>query len=219
MKILLIEDDVDIAAALGEFLRARSVEVSHRESLRTGVDFFKTCPTQDLVLLDWMLPDGDGVDIIPVLKKISPTIPIILLTARDQLGDKIIGFESGADDYITKPYSPLELWARIRARVRTRDFPAKTFFHDASFELDSRRVLRNEKEVKLSKMEFELAVLFIRNPEHVFSRDELLNKIWGYERFPTTRTVDTHILQIRKKLGWDGLLETVHGVGYRLKKA
>jgi DNA-binding response OmpR family regulator len=172
-----------------------------------------------------MLPDGQGLDFLTGLRRQGNSIPVIFLTARADVVDKVLGLEMGASDYMTKPFEPRELLARIRVRLRdrvperqlpTRD--ASELLHAGSLSIDRVRhvVYFKGNEIELVKKEFDLLVLFAESPEKVFSRDEILNKVWGYDVFPITRTVDTHVMMLRQKIH-DGLIETVRAVGYRLR--
>ena len=147
-------------------------------------------------------------------------MPVIFLTARVELVDRVLGLEMGADDYVTKPFEPRELVARIRARLRTTARaappPERLAFAGLEMDLDSRRVTYRGRELELARLEFGLLELLLRHPSKVFTSDELLNRVWGYEAFPTTRTVDTHVLQLRKKTHPE-LFESIRGVGYRLR--
>lgn len=152
-------------------------------------------------------------------------IPILMLTARADLIDKVVGLELGADDYITKPFEPRELVARIQARLRSvsnvtaekpKEQKPSIEVGDFNLNLTTREVTYRKKLLELTKTEFELLKMLIENPNQVFSREELLKKVWGYDQYPTTRTVDTHILQLRQKTNAD-LFETAHGIGYRFK--
>lgn len=211
--IVLIEDDAAIRETLSAYLKTEGFEVTSLNLLAQTkkIDFSKI----DLLVLDWMLPDGQGIDFLRDFRKTS-TLPVILLTARAELVDKIVGLETGANDYITKPFEPRELVARIRVQLRMPHSQNSNKLQGSNIVMDltSRQITFLNKEVSLTKMEFDLLKLFLENPNKVFSRDELLNKVWGFENYPTTRTVDTHILQLRHKFS-DELFETVRGVGYR----
>jgi DNA-binding response OmpR family regulator len=167
-----------------------------------------------------MLPDGQGLDLLTELRKKGSRIPVIFLTARADVVDKVVGLEMGASDYMTKPFEPRELIARVRVRLRegsSEDFVA-TILNVGPLSIDrlKYKVSFNGTAIELVKKEFDLLVLFAESPEKVFSRDEILNKVWGYDVFPTTRTVDTHVMLLRQKIN-DELIETVRSVGYRLK--
>ena len=175
---------------------------------------------KDLVVLDWRLPDGQGIDFLKSYRKEGGVLPIIMLTAKSDLIDKIVGLETGANDYMTKPFEPKELVARIRVQLRikpqVKDDQKEKELDGLKVNFVSRIVNYNGKSVELTKLEYNLLELLFKDPERVFSRDEILNKVWGYNNFPTTRTVDTHILQLRQKITHD-FFETIRGVGYRFK--
>lgn len=214
-KIHLIEDDKSLGPALKETLENNNFEVTLSTSLASARE--SQGDGYDLVLLDWMLPDGEGID---YLREIKGTAPIIMLTARADLIDKVLGLEGGASDYLTKPFEPRELIARIRVQIRSNQDhkPVESLkelkLKKIHFKLDERKILFNDEEVMFTKMEFDLLYLLATHPKQVFSREKLLDKVWGYENYPTTRTVDTHVLQIRQKLD-ASVIETVRGVGYR----
>ncbi|MBN2139926.1 MAG: response regulator transcription factor [Desulfovibrionaceae bacterium] len=221
-KVLVVEDDADILNLLALNLRSEGYGVLTAESGETGLRLILT-EKPDLVLLDLMLPDISGVDVCRAVKGNTDTrrIPVIMLTARGEEADRITGFESGADDYVVKPFSPRELMLRIKAVLKRNaggcasrprwerdglalDFEAHTFLVDG-------------REVWLTSTEFNLLDAFVRNPGKVLNRERLLSEVWGYEFEGYSRTVDTHMRRLRKKLGpYAALLETVRGVGYRL---
>ncbi len=245
-KILIIEDDPTLNESLKKILNEENYEVINFFDVKTAKKFLtesisdKSQPSFDLGIIDWMLPDGQGIDVIKEIRHITPTIPLILLTARNDLIDKIIGLESGANDYLTKPFESRELIARIRAQLRTKNaiekeaskFPIKNqeYSHEEatiisktniikhnslSFDSFNREFFYNDNPIVLTKMEFEFLKLLIENPKKTFSREHLLDLVWGYDNFPTTRTIDTHVLQLRQKIS-DDVIETIRGLGYRL---
>ncbi|WP_407275861.1 phosphate regulon transcriptional regulator PhoB [Halothiobacillus sp. DCM-1] len=178
----------------------------------------------DLVLLDWMLPGASGIEFARRMKRDEMTrdVPIVMLTARGEEEDKVNGLEAGADDYITKPFSPRELMARIKAVLR-RASPEDEggIIEIAGLKLDpeSHRVIGGGMDIEIGPTEFRLLTFFMTHPERVFSRTQLLDRIWGRNAYVEERTVDVHILRLRKALmpsGFDGLIQTVRGVGYRL---
>ncbi len=178
----------------------------------------------DLVLLDWMLPGASGIEFARRMKRdeLTRDVPIVMLTARGEEEDKVSGLEAGADDYITKPFSPRELMARIKAVLR-RASPEDEggVIEVAGLKLDpeSHRVVGGDVDVEIGPTEFRLLSFFMTHPERVFSRTQLLDRIWGRNAYVEERTVDVHILRLRKALlpsGFDGLIQTVRGVGYRL---
>ncbi len=224
-RVLIIEDDSDIALSLqysmeksGEFVVtvARDGELG----LRRAID-----RPPDLVLLDLNLPGMDGVEVCRQLRreKSTTTVPIIMLTARVGEDDRIGGLDLGADDYITKPFSVKEVVARARALLRRARTPLDQpqVLNAGLIELDeaARRVTASGHEVTLTRKEFDLLADLMRHAGRVASRDQLLSRVWGYDHAGTTRTVDVHIRQLRKKLGPAAAesIETVVGVGYRLR--
>lgn len=222
-KLLLIEDDKSIGKGLCELLKQEGFTVEWSENLADAKNKLSNQP--QLIVLDWMLPDGQGIDFLKQLRIDQNLTPVIMLTARVELIDKILGLESGANDYISKPFEPRELVARIRVQLRNlptntianNNNPSELNVGELHFDLDSHTAFFSKKELDLTRMEYELLRLLAESPGRTYSREEILNKVWGYENFPTTRTVDTHVLQLRQKTS-DELIETIRGVGYRLKK-
>lgn len=215
--ILLVEDDHTLAQSLTDYLTKNGFKVTHADTLKDAQNNLKA--NTALILLDWMLPDGEGVDFVNRLRKSNSQVPVIFLTARADLIDRVVGLESGANDFLSKPFEPRELVARIRARLRDRavqpnedlkdilcgPFRVLVHTHEAWY--------KNQK-LELTRMEFALLSLLLSQPGRVFTREELLNKVWGFERAPTTRTVDTHILMLRNKTS-DACFETIRGIGYK----
>lgn len=175
----------------------------------------------DLVILDLGLPDKDGLEVLSELRGQGETLPIIVLTARDGLDDTVAGLEGGADDYITKPFRFEELLARIRVQLRNRQVPRtkqETTLRvgDITLDLLSRQVWVGDRSVELSAREFLLAEVFLRHPMQVLTREQLLDRIWGYDYDPGTNIVNVYVGHLRRKLGEDRI-ETVRGIGYRLR--
>ena len=219
--ILLIEDDPGLGASLEKYLGENNFKVIWKRSL---ADAWKSLEIAkpNLVVLDWNLPDGEGLDFLKTLRARDTNLPVIFVTARVDLIDRVLGLESGANDYLSKPFEPRELIARIRVQLRgclahlESEVPqSKIQSGPFSIDLVSRNAKYQDRTLDLTKMEFDLLMLFCRNPGRVFTREELLNKVWGFERAPTTRTVDTHILMLRGKTH-EKHFETVRGLGYRL---
>lgn len=212
-QVLLVEDDLNLQKSLSEFLRGEGYEVSTTGSFEEALT--KSPKRFEAIILDWMLNGKSGIDLLKKWRREGEETPVILLTAKSDLVDKILGLELGADDYLTKPFEPRELLARIRVQTRKA---ASTLSVPTSSRIrlnpDTKEVKFDETPIELTKMEYHLLKLFIENPNKVFSRDELLNQVWGYDSYPTTRTVDTHILQLRQKLSPE-LFETIRGMGYR----
>ncbi len=221
-KILVIEDDENLGATLKSFLRDEGHDVELSPNLARARDL--DLKEYELVILDWMLPDGQGIDFLREIRGKGHSGPVIMLTARTEVIDKVVGLESGADDYLTKPFEPRELAARIRVQLRHQSEKGEASsaaqevitLGDLNIDLGRREITFNGELKEFTKMEFDFLVLLAESPNRAFSREEILNKVWGYENYPSTRTVDTHVLQIRQKL-YDELIETVRGVGYRLR--
>ena len=191
-----------------------------------GYKLAQTNPV-DLIILDLMLPGMNGQDICRELRRQGDPTPIIMLTSKKEESDKILGLEIGADDYVTKPFSVRELQARIRALLRRTDASAQNEMERSSFgsvQIDFKKheAVNKGKPIKMSTKEFEILHFFINHEQEVIHRDTLLNEVWGYDIYPTTRTVDTFILNLRKKIEDDPAhpehLITVHGAGYRFLK-
>lgn len=211
-RILVVEDDADVAAGMASLLAAEGYVVSIAPDAATADRLLEERPA--LVLLDWRLPDEPGVDALRRWRARGLAIPVLLVTARSELIDRVLGLELGADDYITKPFAPRELLARVRARLRSFA-PVRTVTAGrVTLDLDARSALLDGRTVALTRKEFDLLHALAEQPGRVWTRDELLERVWDYSRY-TTRTVDTHVLQLRKKLE-PALIETVRGVGYRL---
>ncbi len=214
--LLLVEDDKNLADGLLVSLEQAGYDCLHAEKI---ADVKQHWDKADLVILDRQLPDGDSVQYLPEWKKLKD-IPVILLTALVTVKDKVTGLDSGANDYLTKPFAEAELFARIRAQLRS---PESDGIDDTKVELPeltidkaTRDVFFKGESVTLTRTEFDLLLFLASNLGRVFTRDELLDHVWGYNHFPTTRTVDTHVLQLRQKL--PGLeIETLRGVGYKMK--
>jgi len=224
-KILIIDDDVAIAKGLEDALKAEHFEV---ELAHTGERGFTIAKREniDLVILDLKLPDRNGEDICRDLRRAGIQTPIMMLTSKKQEMDKVMGLEIGADDYVTKPFSVKELVARVRALLRRKsDIKADVeeySFGDIHIDFKKQQVFKKKKELGLTVKELEILKYFIQHEGEVVSRDMLLNEVWGYERFPTTRTVDNYILSIRKHIEDDHSapkhLLTVHTAGYKFVK-
>ncbi|HKF21907.1 MAG TPA: response regulator transcription factor [Candidatus Angelobacter sp.] len=221
-KILIVEDEPNMVAGLRDNFEYEGYEVITAENGVAGLGRALS-DSPDLVLLDVMMPQLSGLDVCKQLKVKRPSLPIIMLTARGQEIDKVVGLELGADDYVTKPFSIRELVARVkavlrRAQVLPRDLERYSF-GDVEVDLRGCQVRRAGKPVEVSSMEFELLKHFLCHPGETLSRDRLLDEVWGYDHYPTTRTVDAHIVRLRHKL--EPVPEdpryflTVHGMGYK----
>lgn len=215
-RILVVEDHENIRTSLKEYIEKDGYTVDLAATLKEA--FEKVVLNPDLVILDWMLPDGQGLDFLTQIRLQRKKIPMIFLTARADVVDKVLGLEMGATDYMTKPFEPRELLARIRVCLRDKapgqKRPEDELITVGPLQIDRIRhkVTFRGTHIELVRKEFDLLVLLAESPEKVFSRDEILNKVWGYEIFPNTRTVDTHIMLLRQKTH-DDLIETVRAVG------
>jgi DNA-binding response OmpR family regulator len=221
-KILIIEDEPKMVAGLRDNFEFEGYEVLAAYDGAEGLErALQDMP--DLVLLDVMMPKLSGLDVCKQLKTKRPSLPIIMLTARGQEVDKVVGLELGADDYVTKPFSIRELLARVKAVLRRVPRGAsngdQVGFSDVAVDLKSCRVMRRGKVLDFSAKEFDLLKYFIKHSGETLSRDRLLSEVWGYDRFPTTRTVDAHIVRLRQKLEPNPeqpqFFLTVHGMGYK----
>jgi two-component system, OmpR family, alkaline phosphatase synthesis response regulator PhoP len=227
-KILVVEDDPHILRGLEEVLKSDGFEVA---VCRRGDQAIESVMTQRpaLIVLDVMLPGLSGYDICKQLRAKKVVIPILMLTAKGQEIDKVVGLDLGADDYVTKPFGVRELLARIHALLRRTQTQGGEMPSDASAPFQIGAAIVNPRTFQLKRgkatealtaKELKLLQLFSQHPGEVFSRDRLLNEVWGYNYFGTTRTLDQVIVQLRKKLGDNGdnpkHLQTVHGVGYKM---
>lgn len=222
-RILVVEDEQSIRTMVRYALEVANFTVDDAEDVNKARLYLRQ-DNIDLIILDWMLPDTSGVDFIRQLKsdKQFQHIPVILLTARAQEENKVTGLNAGADDYIVKPFSPRELIARIQAILRRHTSTLLTdsciTIHDMVIDLDAQQVLYQGQPTKFGPLEFKLLRFFVAHQDRVYSRNELLNQVWGHDAFLDERTVDVHIRRLRKRLaafGYDKLVQTVHGSGYR----
>lgn len=236
MKILMIEDNKSVCEMMGMFFQKENWEVTFAYDGIQAVDMFKQQPEDwDIITLDLNLPGKDGMQVAKEIRQVSKTVPIIMLTARDSESDQVLGLELGADDYVTKPFSPITLIARIKALHRRTDLTeelsdttlaAPTIDQGefdvmtASFKLSTttrEAYLLGKKIDGLTPKEFDLLKTLAQKPRQVFSRDQLLELVWGYEYFGDERTVDAHIKKLRQKIEKAGpqVIQTVWGVGYK----
>lgn len=220
--ILVVEDEAPLLTLLRYNLEEAGFEVAEaRDGEDALISVRERCP--DLIVLDWMLPAVSGIEVCRQLRRRGETrdVPVIMLTAKSEETDRIRGLDSGADDYLTKPFSPKELIARIRAVMR-RTRPAVSAenlkFADIEMDLAAHKVTRAGKATHLGPTEFRLLRHFMEHPGRVFSREQLLDSVWGHDVYVEPRTVDVHIRRLRKALtasGYDKLVQTVRGAGYR----
>lgn len=220
-KILIVEDDPAVQRALKRLFESENFTAEIKSDGNSAVEAFRVAPPT-AVVLDLRLPGLPGNDICREFKKTAPSVPVIVLSAKTTVADKVLLLEIGADDYVTKPFSPRELLARVRAAVRrtSQSEPSEVFaFDDVSVDFAKMELTRGDKPVTITAQEFKLLKYFARNPERVISRSELLDAVWGYENYPSTRTVDNHVWKLRLKLerkpSDPGHFLTVHGAGYK----
>ena len=215
-RILIAEDETRIASFLDKGLRANGFSTTIVDdgliaaALARDTDF-------DLLILDLGLPRLHGLEVLRTLRARGERLPVVILTARDELDTTVAGFAGGADDYVTKPFRFEELLARIRVRLRADSTEEATLLRCGGVTLDlrTRRASVGDRTVELTAREFALAETFLRHPDQVLSREQLLSHVWGYDFDPESNIVDVYVRYLRKKLG-DGAIETVRGMGYRL---
>ncbi|WP_368878199.1 phosphate regulon transcriptional regulator PhoB [Proteus mirabilis] len=221
-RILVVEDETAIREMICFVLEQNGFQPIEAEDYDTALSFLID-PYPDLVLLDWMIPGGSGIQVIKQMKRENNTrdIPIIMLTAKGEEEDKVKGLETGADDYVIKPFSPKELVARVKAILR-RLSPMSAEdvieFNGLSLDPVSHRVTSQDKTIDMGPTEFKLLHFFMTHPERVYSREQLLNYVWGTNVYVEDRTVDVHIRRLRKAIEQDGhdrMIQTVRGTGYR----
>ncbi|KKD01569.1 phosphate regulon transcriptional regulator PhoB [Photobacterium sp. WH77] len=221
-RILVVEDEAPIREMLCFVLEQKGYQTIEAEDYDSALE--KICePFPELILLDWMLPGGSGINLIKHLKRdeVTRSIPVVMLTARGEEEDKVRGLEVGADDYITKPFSPKELMARLKAVMRRVSPTSLDDVIDVQgLKLDpvSHRVTSNDDPLDMGPTEFKMLHFFMTHQERVYSREQLLNNVWGTNVYVEDRTVDVHIRRLRKALecgGHDKMVQTVRGAGYR----
>jgi DNA-binding response OmpR family regulator len=220
-RILVVEDDPAVQKALKRLFETEGFTVEVRSDGRSALESVQACAPSAIVL-DLRLPKLSGRDLCKEVKAQAPTLPIVVLSAASDVSDKVLLLELGADDYVTKPFSPRELLARVRAALRhtVRTAAVTTVTFDGiSVDFRKMEVKRDGNPVVLTAQEFKTFQFLVQNADRVISRDELLNEVWGYQNYPSTRTVDNHILKLRQKLEKDPSspvhFRTVHGMGYK----
>ncbi len=226
-RILVIDDEPNLRHTLGYALQQEGYEVVSAVDGEEGIALFANA-RPDVVILDVMLPKIDGFEVCRRLRRTS-SVPVLMLTARDTELDKVIGLEIGADDYLVKPFSMRELIARVRAMLRRSGQEpeaasvAEVERDGLRIDIGKHRVIRDGREITLRPKEFDLLVMLARSPGQVFTREQLLNAVWGIDQAGDTRTIDTHIKNLREQLGdsadaprW---IETLRGVGYRFRES
>ena len=214
--MLIVEDEPHLASFLEKGLAANGFTTF---SVESGSDAIAVARDDDfdLVVLDLGLPGADGFDVLEMMRARGEAMPVIILTARDEVHDKVRGLDAGADDYVTKPFKFEELLARVRARLRTERGQDELELEVGPIKLDlrSRRTVVADRQIELSTREFALLETFMRHPGQVLSREQLLSRVWGYDFDPGSNIVDVYVGYLRKKVGADAI-ETVRGAGYRL---
>jgi DNA-binding response OmpR family regulator len=221
-KILIVEDEPNMVAGLRDNFQFEGYDVISAADGVAGLEAALN-ESPNLVILDVMMPRMSGLEVCKQLKSKRPSIPVIMLTARGQEVDKVVGLELGADDYVTKPFSIRELLARVKAVLRRAHVPESEkesySFGEVEVNVRSCQVTKSGRALDFSSKEFDLLKYFLGHPGETLSRDRLLEEVWGYDRFPTTRTVDAHIVRLRQKLepkpDEPRFILTVHGTGYK----
>jgi len=220
-RILVVEDDPSVQKALKRLFETEGYTVEVQANGQSALESFQTSAPA-VIILDLRLPKLSGSDLCKEVKAQAPALPIVVLSATSDVSDKVLLLELGADDYVTKPFSPRELLARVRAALRHTSRTASLSvisFDGISVDVKKMEVQRDGKVVVLTAQEFKTLQFLVQNADRVISRDELLNEVWGYQNYPSTRTVDNHILKLRQKLERDPAspvhFRTVHGMGYK----
>jgi two-component system, OmpR family, response regulator QseB len=222
-QILIVEDETRIAAFLEKGLKAKGYNTTVAEDADTALALPFSCQF-DLALLDLGLPGQDGISILETWRGQGINFPVIILTARDDVRDKIVGLRSGADDYMTKPFSFAELLARIEVRLKTsNNIPQARVTQETQIQwgkiildLHGRKIYFGDRSIELSAREFTMAEVFFRHPGQILTRQQLLDLVWGYDYDPSSNIVDVYVGYLRKKLGSKSI-ETIRGMGYRLR--
>ncbi|MGH3342563.1 MAG: MtrAB system response regulator MtrA [Carbonactinosporaceae bacterium] len=218
-RVLIVDDDTALSEMLGIVLRGEGFEAHHVADGDKALAAFRECKP-DIVLLDLMLPGKDGIDVCRQIRSESG-VPIVMLTAKSDTIDVVVGLESGADDYIVKPFKPKELVARLRARLRRTEEPAPETLKigDLTIDVAGHTVKRDDGAIQLTPLEFDLLVALARKPWQVFTREVLLEQVWGYRHAADTRLVNVHVQRLRSKIEKDPehpqIVVTIRGVGYR----
>lgn len=217
-KIVIVEDDEDIRDILKTYLSLENFEIFEAGTLSQMRNVLNKESNIDLILLDLMLPDGDAVDELPKVRALNKEIGIIIISAKNTDGEKILGIESGADDYITKPFNPREVTARVRALLkRIKKSESKMVFGPMEIYPNNYLVIYKGKNIELTSKEFEILDLLARNSGKVYTREEIIDKIWFGDEFITDRVIDVHISMIRSKIG-KNWIKTIRNVGYKFNK-
>ncbi len=220
MKVLIVDDEAGIRDVIKEYCLFENFDVLEAEDGENALTLVKDNSDIDLIVLDIMMPKMDGYTTLKEIRKLSTT-PVIMLSARSEEYNKLLSFELGVDDYVTKPFSPKELIARIKA-ITSRGTVSNTdkyVYKTLVIDFLGHKVTIDNKELKLTPKEYELLVLFVENKSIALSRETLLSKVWGYDFFGDDRTIDTHIKMLRNNLGeYRDLIKTVRGMGYKFEE-
>ena len=218
MKVLIVDDEQGIRQVIKEYCLFEKYECLEASDGMEAVDIVKSNKNIDIIILDIMMPKMDGYSALKKIRKIS-NIPVIMLSARSEEYDKLLGFELGVDDYVSKPFSPKELIARIKVITNRHSHTNKYVYKQLEVDFLGHKVMIDNQEIKLTPKEYELLCFFIQNKSIALSRETLLSKIWGYDFYGDDRTIDTHIKMLRNNLGkYRDLIKTVRSVGYKYEE-
>ena len=221
-KILIVDDEARMRKLVSDFLKKEGYETLQAKNGRECLDIFNDSNEVSLIILDVMMPKMDGIEVLKNIRQFDSKIPVIMLTAKDEEEDELKGFKNGADEYISKPFSPKILVARVNAilkRTKTKSTPEDVIVKgDIELDITSHSAKVCGKEIILSYKEFELLEYFMKNEDIALSREKILNYVWDYEYFGDARTIDTHVKKLRKKLGkCSDYITTIWGMGYKFK--
>ena len=226
VKLLLVDDDPDLLYTLQKYLQQAGYSTVTANNGRSAIHMFET-EKPEAALIDVMMPELDGFEVVKKIRSIS-AIPIILLTARSDETDKIVGLELGADDYVTKPFSPREVVARLKAIMRRgnqnqQEKTSKITINAITADKNTRSVMRGDSHIQLTKTEFDILITLMESPEQVFTRDQIIDRVLGYTYEGFERTIDAHVRNLRKKIEPDAnnpvYIKTVFGVGYKIESS
>lgn len=220
MKVLIVDDESGIRDVIKEYCLFEDYNVLEAEDGQSALDIIKNNSDIDIIVLDIMMPKMDGYTTLKEIRKFT-SVPVIMLSARSEEYNKLLSFELGVDDYVTKPFSPKELIARIKAVVSRGATTSMNKYVYKTLVIDylGHKVTIDNEEIKLTPKEYELLVLFVENKSIALSRETLLSKVWGYDFFGDDRTIDTHIKMLRNNLGeYRDLIKTVRGLGYKFEE-
>ena len=226
VKLLLVDDDPDLLYTLQKYLQQAGYSTVTANNGRSAIHMFET-EKPEAALIDVMMPELDGFEVVKKIRSIS-AIPIILLTARSDETDKIVGLELGADDYVTKPFSPREVVARLKAIMRRgnqnqQEKTSKITIKAITADKNTRSVMRDNSHIQLTKTEFDILITLMESPEQVFTRDQIIDRVLGYTYEGFERTIDAHVRNLRKKIEPDAnnpvYIKTVFGVGYKIESS